>query len=242
MKNLFCILFLSFSLTSQAATYLCQRDYSLTNDFYQIDIQRDASAFCSYQKNNQHYDLVESGIGDQVERIENGVKVNFFTEKRVISIILPNREVDEFSARAAYPGASEFGPLVPTSGTTFVNFFCKKEINIKPCDAYEFVQPINTPKNFTALKTNLQDVQLFSWGAPTFTLVSPDLEDHVVISKILYSYKVYKQNAMASFLDLWTGAYYIQENYLKKGWTLVPLYSNEKGKKVFEENIRFKEN
>lgn len=243
MKQLFIVTFLSLALNSQAASYLCQRDLSFAENYYQIDIGRDYSAFCSYQKNGRGYDLIESGTGEQVERdVTRGVKVDFYTEKRVITMYVPNKEVEEFTARAAYPGASDFGPLVPASGTTFINLICKKDENIKPCEAYEFSQPENTPKNFEALKANLQDVQIFSWGAPTFTLVSPDLEDHVVVTNILYSYKIYKQNGVASFIDMWNGLYYIRESLLKKGWTLVPVYSNEKGINLFTKSILPKNN
>ncbi len=241
---LFLALFAFFAMNSQAATYLCQRENSFVGDFFQVEVSKDSSAFCSYKKNGRGFDLLESGGGEQIDRNNDGVLVDFYTPYRTVTMQLPLHEVYSFRTRMIFGGTSNFGPLIPAGNSTAVNLVCtKSDVFQRDCDSYHFAQPENTPANFQSLKTNLADIQLFTWTAifPTFTLVSPDLKDHIVVARVMMSYKIYFQDNHVEFFDIISAVNFVKTNYLKKNWSLVDIYSNEEGKSYFKDVFSRKE-
>ncbi len=237
------LLFLSLSLSltnSFASTYLCSfADEKM--GVLQIDIDHTSAKLCHFQKNNnEKWTQIESGHGKLTSkyfdnsRYESMLGFEIITLKRDIRFSLPQNFVDGTKISVTLSMPSKFGPLINSGYASGTSAICFEKKNANPCAADLFKQPKNTPKNFEKLKHILDTNERDWWGdRPTFTLVSKDLEEFEVFNLITDN-----MIEASSFVIISSNKYEIIQKrilqYLKSGWTLVPVYSNTNGIEFFK--------
>lgn len=231
---------LFFISSAQAKTYFCSfADEKM--GVLQIDIENTQTRLCNFQQQkNKTWVKVESGHGNFTNeyfdnnKYETMLAYEILTLKRDIRFSMPKNFKDGTKISVTLSLASKFGPLINSGYATGTSAICFYKTDAKPCDADLFKQPKNTPKNFEKLKRILETNERDWWGdRPTFTLVSPDLEDFEVFT--LFNEQTIEAcsfGCVSSKKDE-----IIQKRILpklKSGWKIVAIYSNELGIEFFK--------
>lgn len=246
MKNALLFLCLNLCFSVSAKTYYCSfADEKM--GVLQIDLKDQEVSLCQYQKQtNNEWLKVESGRGKFTnEYFDN----NRYTTMNVFNVLTLKGDIQlriakKFNTQKNTEGAeigitwsmaSKFGPMINAGYATNTRAYCFEKPDASPCVADVFVQPKNTPKDFEKLKRILETNERDWWGdRPTFTLVSPDREEFEVFNQIT-------ENVIeaCSFGCVSSKSEEIIKKRvypkLKMGWTLVPVYSNESGIKLFRQ-------
>lgn len=240
MKLILTILVLAITTAAQAKSFYCAfSDESM--GVLQIDLVKENVQLCQFtkEKNNQ-WKKIESGSGKYShEYFDNSsyqIKLSYkvFTMKREINFSMPKNFEDGAKINISWDMASKFGPFISSGHSRGTSAICFYKADSEPCMAESFTQPKNTPKDFKKLKLILEKNERDWWGdRPTFTLVSPDLEDFTVFTQIT------DQGIEACSFGCVSASkeQIIQSKIfplIKQGWTIVPVYSNEEGTKFFK--------
>ena len=237
-------IFLTLALlanVSMAKTFICSSEVV---GVIQFDFNGAEVKACVFKQNaKKGWDKVESGVSTESHKYFNNqdytnhTSINFITEKRDFQIDLPNDFKDQSKIGLNWSSDSSFGPYINSGTASGTSAICFEKENVNPCDAKLFQNPKNTPKDFRMLKIILDENAKDLWGDyPTFTLVSPDLNDFVVFNKFLNG------SATITYSSGGSTGYSEKELFkdeilpkLKAKWTLVPVYSNEIGVKYFNQ-------
>lgn len=240
MKRAITLLLLAVASNLSAKSFYC----SFTDEkmgVLQIDLDQKEVKICQYQQTSKkEWKQIESGHGEFTKEFfdnssyETKLGYKVTTLKREVRFSMPKQFKDGAKINISWSMASEFGPLVSSGHSSGISAYCFYKAEAKPCVADRFIQPKNTPKNFEKLKQILETNEKDWWGErPTFTLVSPNLEEFEVFN--LITEQVIEA---CSFGCIASKKEEIIKNRikpkLKLGWSLVPVYSNENGIELFK--------
>lgn len=231
----------SLTTSAPAQTYFCSfSDQKM--GVLQIDIDQKNIKICQYQKqNNQEWKKMESGQGHYTgqyfdnNRYETMNSYNVLTLKRDVQLRMAKNFVEGSQISITWSTPSKFGPLISSGYASVTSAHCFIKQDAKACEADKFEQPTNTPIHFEKLKRILETNERDWWGdQPTFTLVSPNLEEfevyHLITDKVIEACSFGCVSSKKEEI--------IQKRIkprLKLGWTLVPVYSNENGIELFQQ-------
>lgn len=227
---------LSLSLGLQAKTYVCNEDSNSTvGGIYQIEIGKTESKIAHFrQLDNGKWKKFESGYLNK----QNGTSLEFITPDRMIRVNLDQASDNGFfKASLQLEDNSGFGPYISSSVLHTAAECTVKEVPTFEAD--RFVQPANMPldsEKFLRLMEAVYKDEMDGYAdVPAFTLVSPDRTDYIIV--------YFWMSGSAGVRDIhWGGISSSKERIineevlpkLKKGWTMLPVYSNKEGVKIFK--------
>lgn len=234
MKKTLSLLLALVPFMSFAQSFLCSSDQL---GVIQLELnQTSESRICQFQKNNQgQWDKMKSGIGhftksyfDQ-QKNEYRQGYSFTTLRNSITVSIPEDKTDEVKISIYSTMDSSFGPMINTGYANQTSAICYQRNDIAPCQADRFLEPKDMPKNEQAMKKCVEDSERDFWGkAPTFTLVSPDQNDFIVVTAMTKkAMRSCSFGTISASNELITSTYVLPK--LQNGWKVLDVYSNFSG-------------
>lgn len=246
MKNALFLLLTLVPFIGHAQSFLCS---SHRVGLLQIDLdQAGESRICQFvQDEFGKWNKGLSGYSTKTTRYFDKQNFNyrigleFITKKNQIRLSLPERVKEGDKANITWAHQTEFGPLINTGYADADSALCFERNDIAPCEVDRFVESTNMPadsKEAQRLRNCAEESERDFWGqAPTFSLVSADRSEFMVVTAI--NEKVMRK---CSFGTLSSSTAAIVEEYvipsLSKGWKVVDTYTNKAGRALLKKISR----